>query len=75
MHALSRSGDVTQLIVHTHPCIVLLKALRMPLVAEGDDSTVDAVGISLALENTHSDGADEAVIAKYFLASLAIHGM
>ena len=47
----------------------------MPPVAVGEDSTFDVVGISLALENTRSDGADEAGIAKYFLASLEILGL
>ena len=47
----------------------------MPPVAERDDSTFESVGISLALENTRSDGADEVGIAKYFLASLEILGM
>ena len=50
----------------------MLKALRMPPVAEGEDSSFDAVGIGLAVENTSSDGADEAGIAKYFLASFGM---
>ena len=48
----------------------------MPLITEGEDLIFDALNnlLSLALENTQSAGADEAGIAKYFLASLEIHG-